>query len=261
MCPQGDSRVGREGATDIVAGLAGGAAGTMVSMKRLYLGGGGSEHDEAALWDEAFTPGQRVSIWPFAMPAGAARTGSVQWFNSALRARGDFTIDAWGLDDTNGSVGDSMQRLCRSDVLAIPGGNTFDLLQHLQQHQLLQVLHGFLAAGGSVYGGSAGAVLLGADIAIAAAADPNDAGLTDTGGLDFLSGAVVYPHYEPSQDGELQQWSHQHQRSVLALPERSGVIVTELQARNVGPDAVLTFTLDGGQHTHRPGASWTLASS
>lgn len=233
----------------------------MKTMMELYLGGGGSEQDEAALWDEAFISGQRVSIWPFAMPAGAARAGSVQWFTSALRDRGDFTIDAWGLDDdTNGSTDENLQRLRSSDVLAIPGGNTFDLLKDLQQHQLLQVLHGYLSAGGCVYGGSAGAILLGADIAIAATADPNNAGLTDTSGLDVLAGALVLPHYQRTQDAELQQWSHQFERAIIALPERSGVVVAKSHARSVGPEPVRIFTVDGESHTHGPGSSWTLPS-
>ncbi|WP_051298757.1 Type 1 glutamine amidotransferase-like domain-containing protein [Arthrobacter castelli] len=225
---------------------------------RFYLGGGGSEHDEAALWDEAFSSGQGVSIWPFAMAAGAARTGSVQWLSNALRGRGDFTIDPWGLDDTNSSPEDSMLRLRGSDVLAIPGGNTFDLLQHLQQRQLLQVVLDFLAGGGRVYGGSAGAILFGADIAMAELADPNDAGLTDLAGLDLLAGAVVLPHYRPSQDAEVQQWVHQRGRTIIALPERSGVAVADWQARNVGPDPVRIFTPDGEQHTHESGSSWRL---
>lgn len=233
----------------------------MIIMVRLYLGGGGSEHDEAALWDEAFASGQRVSIWPFAMKAGAGRNGSVEWFSGALRARGNFTIDAWGLNDLGGGVGDSRERLRRSDVLAIPGGNTFDLLQQLQQHQLLEVLHDFLAAGGQVYGGSAGAILLGADIAIAAVADPNDAGLSDTRGLDLLAGAVVLPHYDPSQDVELLQRPGRQQRAILALPENSGVVVAGHHARNVGPEAVRMFGRDGEEHTHGPGASWTLTRS
>ncbi len=136
-------------------------------MTGVYLGGGGSEHDEAALWDEVFIPGQRVSIWSFAMPLGPARTGSMQWLSGALRARGDFTIDAWGLEGTD--TDHSAERLQRSHVVAIPGGNTFDLLQHLQQHDLLSALAAFLDDGGQVYGGSAGAILLGADIAIAEA--------------------------------------------------------------------------------------------
>ena len=234
----------------------------MITMTRIYLGGGGSEHDEAALWDEAFTSGQRVSIWPFAVAPGPARTASVQWLSSALHARGDFTIDAWAVDSNDEDH--SAQRLLASQVLAIPGGNTFDLLHHLHQHDLINAVEDFLAAGGQVYGGSAGAVLLGADIALAEAEDPDDAGVEDTRGLDRLAGAVVRPHYRSAQDAELQQWAQQHQQVVLALPERSGLVITDtegrIQGRNTGPEAVRVFT-PTGRHTHQSGTTWTLGES
>lgn len=223
-------------------------------MTGVYLGGGGSEHDEAALWDEVFTPGQHVSTWPFAVPRGAARNGSTQWFTRALQARGTFTIDAWGLE---GDDDHSVQRLHRSQVVAIPGGNTFDLLHHLQQHDLVSALNVFLDRGGRVYGGSAGAVLLGADIAIAEVEDRNDAGVQDTRGVDRLAGAVVRPHYQPAQDAALQRWAHQHHQLVLALPERSGIAVSGATARNVGPDAVHVFT-PAGRHDHPAGAVWSI---
>ena len=94
----------------------------MITVTGIHLGGGGSEHDEAALWDQAFTHGQRVSIWPFAMPPGPTRTASVQWLTDTLRTRGDFTIDAWGLqiDDDSTDTDNSAERLHRSDVVAIP---------------------------------------------------------------------------------------------------------------------------------------------
>ncbi|WP_284043324.1 hypothetical protein [Actinoplanes sp. M2I2] len=34
----------------------------------IFLGGGGSEKDEARLWDEVFRPGARLAVWPHAMP-------------------------------------------------------------------------------------------------------------------------------------------------------------------------------------------------
>lgn len=209
-------------------------------MTQIHLGGGGSEHDEAALWDEVFVPGRRVSLWPFATPTGAARDGSVGWFTRALRERGEFTLDVWGLDGADGS--ERTEDLHLSQVVAIPGGNTFDLLHHLRQHDLLQALNEFLDGGGRVYGGSAGAVLLGADITIAEGEDPDDVGVTDTRGLDRVGGAVVRPHYTDALDADLQRWAREHDRVVLALPERSGVVIEGRTARNVGPEPVVVFT-------------------
>ena len=190
----------------------------------IYLGGGGSEHDESKLWDEVFRPGTRLAVWPDAMPR-PQWPDTLNWFRQALAPRGDFAfVDA----------------VADADVLVIPGGNTFDLLFAVRDR--LAGLTAFLARGGHVYGGSAGAILLGADIAIAGILDANDIGLTDTTGADLLSGCVVFPHYTADQESVARAWSRDHDVTVLAIPETAGLIVDGERARNVGPSAVVVFT-------------------
>jgi dipeptidase E len=146
------------------------------------------------------------------------------WFRQALAPRGQFAfVDT--LDD--------------ADVLVIPGGNTFDLLHAVRDR--LAGLPAFLARGGHVYGGSAGAILLGADIAIAGLLDPNDIGLTDFAGADLLGGCVVLPHYIAEQEAVAQAWSRDHDVTILAIPEKAGLVVEGGLARNVGPAAVRVF--------------------
>ncbi len=71
---------------------------------------------------------------------------------------------------------------------------------------------------------------------------------------------MVRPHYQPAQDAELQQWAKAHQQVVLALPERSGVVVNGTTARNVGPEAVQVFT-PNGQQARPAGVTWDLSES
>ena len=49
----------------------------------IFLGGGGSESDESQLWDSLFVSGQRVVVWPFAMPP-ASRPAIESWLVEAL---------------------------------------------------------------------------------------------------------------------------------------------------------------------------------
>ncbi|MCO8277444.1 Type 1 glutamine amidotransferase-like domain-containing protein [Actinoplanes sp. TRM 88003] len=184
----------------------------------IYLGGGGSEHDESRLWDEVFVPGARLTVWPDAMPR-PQWPATLAWFRQALAPRGDFEFVETG-----------------ADVLVIPGGNTFDLLSAVRDR--LGGVSALLERGGHVYGGSAGAILLGADISIAGLLDPNDIGLTDTTGADLLSGHLVLPHYTPGQVIGAQD------ASVLAIPETAGVVVDGTRARNVGPSPVHVITPD-----------------
>jgi len=217
----------------------------------IFLGGGGSEHDERLLWDEIFEPGQRVVVWPFAQRDRVDRQRAGQWLLQTLSTRGVFGVDTW-LDESR-----HLHELRGADALVILGGNTFDLLAFLQQHDWLPAVGRFLDQGGRVYGGSAGAILMGADIAVAGAMDPNDAGINDTRGLDLLAGCVVYPHYDPDHEQAAAEWARRHRVTVIGIPEDAGVVVHGTTARNVGPGAIHIFS-DGKHHTQPARAAWTL---
>lgn len=198
---------------------------------RVFLGGGGSELDEARLWAEAFPPGSTVAVWPFAQRTLDGRRASVEWMTTALAARGRFSVDAWLSPDRTETS------LSGVDVVAVPGGNTFDLVHALRAAGLLEVLHEHLRRGGDYYGGSAGAILAGQDVGIAATADPNDVGLRDTFGMGLLWGADVLPHYTAGQQALATEHARRTGRPVLCLPESCGVVVgADGVARNAGPD-------------------------
>ncbi|MDQ0276568.1 peptidase E [Arthrobacter silviterrae] len=104
-----------------------------------------------------------MTVWPFAHRALADRRGAGRWFTGALERFAPSHIDIW-----DSSVGRGHDALEDTDIIAIPGGNTFDLLDTLQSFGLLLTLRIFLEQGGRVYGGSAGAILMGNDITISA---------------------------------------------------------------------------------------------
>ena len=219
---------------------------------RVFLGGGGTEADEAALWDEAFPAGSRVVIWPFAHRAAVDRRAAGAWAATALLAIDVADVDVWvttepGVDRPrlDQLVVRRRRGLDGVDVVAVPGGNTFDLLQALREAGLLDLLHAHLLRGGSLYGGSAGAVLAGADVDLARAADPDDVGTTDTRGLDLVHGHDVLPHWTDDQEAAARRHSRASGRPVLAIPESGGVVVApDGTARSVGPDVVQVITAE-----------------
>lgn len=195
----------------------------------IYLGGGGSETDEAQLWSQAFPAGVTIAIWPFAQTSTEKRRGAINWMSAALNAMGHRTIQAWETPEASSGALDHV------DVVAIPGGNTFLLLHELRSSGLIDTLRDHIDAGGAVYGGSAGAVLAGRDIGIASIADTNDTKLESFRALDYLNGLDVLPHY--TDDGEVMARAHASStgRPVLCLPETSGIISTASGTlRNVG---------------------------
>lgn len=224
----------------------------------LYLGGGGSADEESRVWDLAFKPGQRVAIWPFAK-ARDRWSSTKEWIRSELRHRGDFAVF---INDEGPTYG-----LADADILVIPGGNTFDLLAHVRSHGMGQLLREFLGRGGKLYGGSAGAVLLGKDIDIVNSAlgpgtDPNDAKVEDTAALDLLGGTVVFPHYNAKSETHrihCQRWADQHNVTVACIEEQGGIAVdADGIAYNPGPANIVLCNPRTKPLIVRAGEVWLL---
>jgi dipeptidase E len=213
----------------------------------IYLGGGGSADDERAVWTPMLAGRHTILLWPFAQPAGA-HPGVLRWLRESLAGHGRFEVHLWStLDGRDPAV------LPAYDLLFVSGGNTYALLDEIRQHAWLAPLRSFVRSGGGYYGGSAGAVLAGADIDIAGAvADPNDVGLTETGGLDLLGGHDVWPHYTTADRPRVREWVAATGRPVLAVPERSGLVVADDTIRAAGPEDVQVVAA-GGESTLRPG--------
>ena len=205
---------------------------------RVYLGGGGSADDEAELWRMFLRPSRRVVCWPQALPPVQYDVAEL-WLRRALAPYDVPKVETWA------DLGEhDVDELGDDDVVFVIGGNTFDLLHHVQTRGAAALAREHVRRGGIYYGGSAGAVLAGADIAVAGFADPNDAGVTDTAGLRLLGNAIVRPHYTADDRDEAWGWAAQG-FTVLGVPETSGVAVVDGVARNAGPAEVEVVTSTG----------------
>lgn len=114
-------------------------------------------------------------------------------------------------------------------------------MHDLRAARFLDPLQRFILSGGLVYGGSAGAIILGRDIMTAAHIDPNDVGLHDTAGLDLLGGCSIWPHYTRDDDHRIAAYVEQDGFPVIALSERSGLDVHDGLPTVLGCELVLVF--------------------
>lgn len=218
----------------------------------IYLGGGGSADDEARVWQAMLEGKRHIVHWPFASPP-AQRRATGDWLVRALRDLGlDVDTDTW--TDLAGRTADDLHG---ADLLFVSGGNTFDLLAHVREHGFEQAARDFVAGGGDYYGGSAGALLAGADITIATPYDPNDVGLTDLTALGLVPGVEVLPHYTPEHADEGRDRADASGNVVLGIPERSGVAVRDGLAQVIGFEPVAVFG-PGGDAVREPGETWPL---
>ena len=199
----------------------------------IYLGGGGSSDDELSVWTDMLQGTRRILYWPFAL-SGDMLQGADSWLRGSVAGRWPSVhISTW-----TSLNGHSAAELADFDMLFIGGGNTFDLLEHVMRHRFAGPVREFVAAGGTFYGGSAGAILASENIGIAEVYDENKTGLTNLDGLGLTSGATVLPHYGPDNEATGRLWSRKHGITVLGIPERSGLKISSGQARVLGREPI-----------------------
>lgn len=129
-----------------------------------------------------------------------------------------------------------VDQLATSQGAFIGGGNVYSLLHRLRSTQADRRLRAFVEGGHPVYGGSAGALILGRDIDTARHVDPNDVGLVDTTGLDLALGYALWCHYVVGDDPLIHDYVEETGNAVLAIPERGGVARNAQAIRVLGPE-------------------------
>lgn len=89
----------------------------------------------------------------------------------------------------------TIEEVLNCNLIHIPGGNTFDLLNLLRKHQLIDKLRLFAKKGGTLVGVSAGGICITPNISVASFADSNDINITDFNSLNLVS-FIVKPHWQ-----------------------------------------------------------------
>lgn len=222
----------------------------------VHLGGGGTAQQEAALWRPMLASRPRVLYWPFAL-SGAMLAGAEEWLRGSLdEHQPGLELETW-----TSLAGRSGEQMRGFDLLFVGGGNTFDLLAHLRDHGALAWVRTFLDDGGDLYGGSAGAIVAGATVEVAAWHDENATGLStrqELAGLGLVGPHALLPHATEADLPQAQRWSERLGAPLLAVPEAAGVVVDAGRATAVGPDPVWGVTASSAERLD-PGAGFDVA--
>ncbi len=214
--------------------------GGTVGAMRLILAGGGEAADSVPL-DRLFarwTSHGTVLYWPFA--SDSPPDACLEWFESTYGPLGVRDVVMWrSLDE----IGDA--DLSEFTGIYIGGGNTYSLLDALRRSGAANSLAAYAHAGNAIYGGSAGAIVLGCDIDTARHSDTNQVALQDTTGLDLASGYAVWCHYRTDQAPLVRAWFRETDRRVLCLSERTGIVREGDDLHVAGFDPVFRVDQDG----------------
>src|SRR6266487_1098212 len=215
----------------------------MQSQMKIALGGGGGAADSRLL-DEVFatwigSQGKLLYL-PCALRGIRPFQSCLEWITTTFAPLKVNQITMWtDLFEHQAS------ELDQFDAVYIGGGNTFALLAELRKSGFEHYLREYVRRGKAVYGGSAGAAVLGRDIRTVNYLDRNEVGLVETKGLDLAKSHAIWVHYQPQDDNLIDVYAHQYQQSVIALSERSGIVIEQGCLRTVGFEPAYRFDGQG----------------
>jgi len=211
----------------------------METHSKIALAGGGGAEDSRLL-DEVFAswlgPRGRLLYWPIALRRLRPFQACFDWITALFLPLNITDITMW-TDLAEHRAGD----LDAFDAVYIGGGNTYSLLAQLVESGFDRSLKAYLAEGRAVYGGSAGAAVLGRDIQTVGHLDSNEIGLKKTHGLNLADGHDIWVHYQAKDDTLIEAYVKEHQRPVLAISERTGIVIESAKIRTAGFEAAYRF--------------------
>ena len=212
-------------------------------MVNVLLSGGGRKADVSLvkLLVKSIPENGRLLYIPVAIPLARISYGQCyDWITSTHGRNGLKRIDMWtDLKDRR------YEDLARYSAVFIGGGNTFSLLRQIREAGFDRLLLEYIMNGLPVYGGSAGAIILGKDIGTAyfgGDADKNEVGLKDLKGLDVARGYSIACHHNGLKyDHFAAEYSQTTGIPTIALRDGTGIQVKNHKILVIGPSSAKIF--------------------
>ncbi len=209
----------------------------------IYLSGGGDESQSFSL-DEYFfnklPKGGQFLYIPVALRNTELYPTAKHWMAKVieLHKRSDLSFET--VDDLSrfNNIGTE-----KFDAIYIGGGNTWSLMCELKDSGFSYYLIQYLNAGGFVYGGSAGAIVLGNRIDTHD--DENKINCKDMSGLCLLSNFSIACHFKDVQGERFKEWSEHNNLPIICLYEETGLIIEKGSALCVGTKPCVIYHPDG----------------
>jgi dipeptidase E len=195
----------------------------MQRSAKIALAGGGGAEDSRRL-DEIFAswigPQGKLLYLPIALREIRSFASCLEWITGSFAPLDITRITMW--TDLAEHQANELEEF---DAIYIGGGNTYLLMAELINSSFDQHLRMYAHQGGIIYGGSAGAVVLGKDIRTVTHMDRNHIGLTQVNCLNLAKNHSIWPHYRSGEDKLIEEFVQNHKQPVLAISERSGVVI------------------------------------
>ncbi|MEX0806257.1 MAG: Type 1 glutamine amidotransferase-like domain-containing protein [Patescibacteria group bacterium] len=224
---------------------------------RLFLSGGGGAEESKDL-DREFVHSLKSNSILY-VPVGLVRDLSgydecYEWICRTLNVFGRLLDISMWVDLKRKSYSD----LRKFSAIYVGGANnSYRLMGLFESSGFASSLRNFFANGGTVYGGSTGAILMGKYFSVFGE-EPID-GYNSPYGFGFAGDYSVFCHYTKSREYKIVNFIDEYHSPVLAIPERSGVAIDEAGEANViGKENVFLFNSKTGRTTVGAGNSFAL---
>lgn len=209
-------------------------------MGRLFLSGGGDKKQTEKI-DQYFVKqinsDKPLLYIPIAMKGAVPYGNCFEWIYSVLKPLGIQNITMW--TDLNNK---SLKDLDQFSAIYIGGGNTFSLLKDLRISGFDEILKKYIIENeGIVYGGSAGAIVLGANIMTCAHMDLNSVKLQDYTGISLIKDYSIWCHYQEKDDQLIKAYIKEYEKPVIALSEETGVLLCDEGLKVLGNQSSYVF--------------------
>jgi len=224
--------------------------------KRIYLSGGGNEKQSFPLdkfFFDTLPKNGRFLYIPIALREHKLYSTAHLWMKNIteLHDRSDVQFEI--VDDPSKY---NLEAIKEFDGIYIGGGNTWSLIQEIRESGFADVLIQYIEAGGQVYGGSAGAIIMGKRIDTHD--DENKIGLQDVSGFNLLNNFSVACHFKDEQNDRFKAWASDHNLPIVCLPEETGLVIESGVALCIGTKPCVIYFADGTKKEVSPEESFDL---
>lgn len=209
------------------------------NVGNLFLSGGGDK-EQTKVIDQTFieqiNPNKPILYIPIALVGAVPYEDCLKWITGIFNPMGLKNITMW--TDLKNKTSNDLKQF---SAIYIGGGNTFRLLKDLRHSKFDKVLMEYIKGEGVIYGGSAGAIILGANIMTCAHMDPNNVNLQDYDGFNLVSDYSIWCHYQVENDNLIRSYIENYKRSVIALPEETGIFFSNEGIKVIGTSPAYIF--------------------
>lgn len=183
----------------------------------------------------------KILYIPVAMSERSHTFGNcLDWVRNVFKKHGFESIDIWTDLENREKF-----NLNNYSAIYIGGGNTFNLLHVLRSSKFDKLLLKYIKKNGLVYGGSAGAIIMGSDIRTASFGDCSDKNLVNLKkfkGFELIKNYSIQCHYRKIDDKKMFSYVKKTGKKTIALPENTGLYVTKNRIKVIGSGNAYVFS-------------------